>query len=335
MLSVLLGALLTTGIATADDTPPDCLEKWLAPQSWQRDVEGPVVALGASGGFDDTHLFAPCVVRINDRFLLWYCGSRGSVKERVFRLGLTASGDGRQFVKPDANPVFEFGDGRHSVLTPTILRNLDGRPQREDGKLRLWFSSTQFSGSGLHTLHETSSMDGVHWSAPSEALVKHVYAPTIIKDGEEYRMWYTDVASEPWVFRHASSRDGRTWRVTPDPVLVVDQPWERQRLFYPTVVQADGVYLMWYGSYWSAQPNKTALGFAASTDGLRWHKNLHNPVFRPEPKHSWESHYTTSQSIIRLDDGTWRIWYASRKAPPFVNKYFAIGTARWEGPKGE
>jgi predicted GH43/DUF377 family glycosyl hydrolase len=333
MLSALFCTLLTSGIAAADDTPPDRLEKWLTPQSWQRDVEGPVVELGTSGEFDDTHIFAPCVARIGDRFLLWYCGSRGTVKERVFNLGLTSSsGDGRHFVKSAANPVFEFGDGRHSVLTPTILRNLNGTPQREDGKLRIWFSSTHFAGGGPHTLHETSSTDGIRWSKPSAALLEHVYAPTILQDRDEYRMWYTDVSSDPWVFRHASSRDGRAWRVTPHPVLVIDQAWEQQRLFYPTVVKVDNVYLLWYGSYWSAQANKTALGFAASTDGLRWYKNPHNPIFKPEPKHPWESHYTTSQSIVRLTDGTWRIWYATRKAPPFVNKYFAIGTARWDGP---
>ena len=333
MVSALFCVLLTSGIAAADETPPHCLKTWLSPQSWQRDVEGPVVELGTFGEFDDTHIFAPCVALVDDRFLLWYCGSRGTVKERVFDLGLTTSGDGLHFVKSAANPVFKFGDGRNSVLTPTILRNLDGTPRREDGKLRLWFSSTHFSGpSGLHTLHETSSTDGIRWSEPSAALLEHVYAPTVIKDGDEYRMWYTDVAAEPWVFRHASSRDGRAWRVTPDPVLVIDQTWERQRLFYPTVVKVDNVYLLWYGSYWSARANKTALGFAASTDGLRWYKNPHNPVFKPEPKHPWESHYTTSQSIARLADGTWRIWYATRKAPPFVNKYFAIGTARWDRP---
>ena len=336
MVSALFCALLTSGIAVVDDAPPDCIEKWLTPQSWQRDVEGPVVELGTSGEFDDTHIFAPCAARIDGRFFLWYCGSRGTVKERVFDLGLTSSDDGRHFVKSDVNPVFEFGDGRHSVLTPTMLRNLDGTPQREGGKLRLWFSSTHFSGpSGLHTLHETSSTDGIRWSEPSAALLEHVYAPTVIKDGDEYRMWYTDVASAPWVFRHASSRDGRAWRVTPDPVLVIDQAWEQQNLFYPTVVKVDSVYLIWYGSYWSAQANKTALGFAASTDGLRWYKNPHNPVFTPEPKHLWESHYTTSQSLMRLADGTWRIWYATRKAPPFVNKYFAVGTARWDGPGSE
>jgi hypothetical protein len=33
-----------------------------------------------------------------------------------------------------------------------------------------------------------------------------------------------------------------------------------------------------------------------------------------------------------LPDGSFRYWYASRKAPPFLNLYFAINTARWTGP---
>ena len=42
--------------------------------------------------------------------------------------------------------------------------------------------------------------------------------------------------------------------------------------------------------------------------------------------------YTTSQSIVKLPDGSWRIWYAARQKPPFVHKYFAIGTARMSTP---
>jgi predicted GH43/DUF377 family glycosyl hydrolase len=163
-------------------------------------------------------------------------------------------------------------------------------------------------------------------------LLKHVYAPTVWKDGETYHLWYTDVSANPWCFRHAESRDGRAWTVEETPVLRTDQEWESGRLFYPTVRKVDGLYLMWYGSYWRQQPQKTALGFAVSRDGKQWTKSPHNPVLRPDPSRPWESHYTTSQSIVRLPDGTWRIWYASRKQPPFVNKYFALNTATWSGP---
>ncbi|MCA9100127.1 MAG: hypothetical protein KDA63_03195 [Planctomycetales bacterium] len=308
------------------------LQKWLGPQTWRRDVDGPVVSLGDEGDFDDTHIFAPCVALEDGRYRLWYSGSRGAVAERVFALGLATSDDGRRFNKHTDNPVFRVGDGRTSVLTATLLRDTTGRPIREDGRLRLWFSATDFAGGdGVHTLRETHSGDGVHWSAPSPPLLRDVYAPSVLRDDDAYRMWYTDVSEEPWKIRHATSDDGTHWSVDDAPVLVIDQPWEHGRLFYPAVVRADDAYLMWYGSYWSAESNKTAIGFAVSGDGRHWVKHPQNPVLRPDPARPWESHYTTSQSVIRLPDGRWRIWYATRKAPPFVNKYFAISTATWEG----
>jgi hypothetical protein len=79
-------------------------------------------------------------------------------------------------------------------------------------------------------------------------------------------------------------------------------------------------------------PMMTALGVAVSRDGSTWEKSAHNPVFGPDGLRDWESHYTTSQTVIQLPDGRWRIWYGARPAPPFDHKYFAIGTAVWDGP---
>jgi predicted GH43/DUF377 family glycosyl hydrolase len=161
-----------------------------------------------------------------------------------------------------------------------------------------------------------------------------VYAPTVIKENGTYRLWYSDVTAEPWCVRYAESADGVHWAPHESPVLELDQNWEHARLFYPTVVKADDLYLMWYGSYsqHGTEEMKTAVGFAVSRDGLDWEKNPNNPVFGPDPSRDWESHYTTSQSVLRLPDGAWRIWYASRTKPPFVHKYFAVGTASWPGP---
>jgi hypothetical protein len=38
---------------------------------------------------------------------------------------------------------------------------------------------------------------------------------------------------------------------------------------------------------------------------------------------------------MRMSDGSFRMWYASRKKPPFNNLYFALNTARWSGPRVE
>ncbi|MBN1291227.1 MAG: acetylxylan esterase, partial [Candidatus Latescibacteria bacterium] len=177
----------------------ETITHWMEPQKWVRDIDEPVISLGEKGEFDDMHIFAPCVAFENSRYIMWYCGSRGGVEQRVFKLGYAKSTDGIHFTKANFAPVYEFGDGKHSVLTPTLLRNSDGSVLRENGQLRMWFAAADLSQTGaLHTLHETTSGDGIHWSSPSPPYLDNVYAPTIIKEYGTYRMWYTDVSVEPW-----------------------------------------------------------------------------------------------------------------------------------------
>ena len=336
----LAGASVFSAPASAD-VPRD-LERWLGPQVWERDVDGPILSLGEAGDFDDTHIFAPMVARDEDRFLLWYCGSRGfahdlakqrTADERVFKLGLATSEDGKHFQRHAAGPVFALDDPRRSVLTPTVLRNPDGSVLREAGQMRMWFSSGTLGGGGrVHSIQETTSVDGVHWSRASPVQLERAYAPAVIKTEAGYEMWYTVPGSYPWLMNHAHSDDGRHWTVTEEPVLKVTQEWEHYLQIYPTVTKIDNVYLMWYASYLHENRETTAIGFAVSLDGVTWHKHPQNPVLRPDPERTWESHYVSSQSVIRMPDGSFRMWYASRKKPPFTNLHFALNTARWSGP---
>jgi predicted GH43/DUF377 family glycosyl hydrolase len=319
------------------------LERWLGPQVWQRDVGGPILSLGAAGDFDDTHLFAPMVARDEGRFLMWYCGSQGFAHdlakerkpdERVFKLGLATSNDGRRFERHKENPVFALDDPKRSVLTPTVLRSADGSVLREAGKMRMWFSSGTLGGGGRpQSIQETTSADGIRWSSPSPVQIERAYAPTVIKTEAGYEMWYTVPGSYPWLMNHARSDDGRQWTVTKEPVLKVTQQWEHFLQIYPTVMKIDNVYLMWYASYLTENRETTAIGFAVSLDGVSWHKHPQNPVLRPDPQRPWESHYVSSQCVMRMEDGSFRMWYASRKQPPFTNLYFALNTALWPGPR--
>jgi hypothetical protein len=334
VVSVTYAVVLLCGSSVLAADAPMELQRWLGPQVWNRDVEGPIVSLGDPGQFDDMHIFAPAVAQENGGFWMWYSGSRGSPGNRVFRLGLATGKDGKQFERHPDNPVLQFADGAHSVLTPALLRSPDGSVLREDGKLRMWFSSAMLGKSGLHTLHESQSSDGVHWDEPSPVLAENVYCPTVLKTGQTYQMWFSDVSRRPWVIRHAESKDGKQWMVTQRPALVLSQLWEGEVLVYPTVLKVDDAYLMWYGSYDHAvRRETTAIGFAVSLDGRTWQKHPSNPVLRPDKDRPWESNYVGSGCVMRLADGSFRYWYASRKAPPFLNLYFAINTARWAGPQ--
>lgn len=308
-------------------------------QGWAKQRTKPAIVLGEPGQFDDMHIFAPCAGKEEGRYYLWYPGSRGEVAKRVYRLGLATSENAVEFKKVPQSPVFSFGDGRHSIVTPTVLREADGTLIRENGKLRMWFSGQDLTKPGSQAaLYEVTGTSPSRWGKPSPPLLQNCYAPTILKDRDGYRMWFVDVSIQAWVIRHAWSKHGKEWDVTKEPVITVDLPWkEKERLVhYPTVIKVGGFYLMWYSSrYWwneNESWHKTAINFAVSEDGLTWHKHPDNPVLRPDPSLPWESCFNSSHCVVRMSDGTWRIWYGGRTEPPWVNQYFSICTATWMGP---
>ncbi len=77
---ILRAVFLLAAVGAVDDP-------WLRPQAWRRDSPAPCLPLGKPGEFDDMHLFAPCVAREEAGFRMWYCGSRGSVRDRDGGLG--------------------------------------------------------------------------------------------------------------------------------------------------------------------------------------------------------------------------------------------------------
>jgi hypothetical protein len=328
-----LAALASTSGA-AIGSPSKNVQDWMIPQDWKKQRTGPVVSLGRPGDFDDTHIFAPMVAKEKGRYFLWYPGSRGVVADRTYRLGLARSNDGVEFQKNATGPVLGFDDGLRSILTPTLLRDNDGTLIRENGKLRMWFTGVDLRGRG-HKLYEVKGDAADRWDQISQPLLDNCYAPTVLKEPGRYRMWYADVGQPHWLIRHAESEDGLKWRPTETASLVVSQAWEERLVLYPTVMKVDGLYVMWYSSYywWNGEDGhrKTAIGFAVSEDGIVWTKHPNNPVLRPDASLAWESYFNSSQCLIRTSDGRWRMYYAGRKDPPWTNKYFALCTATWEG----
>ena len=188
----------------------------------------------------------------------------GPPDNRFFRLGLATSKDGRSFVRHGDGAVMTLEPSTRSILTPSILRDANGAVLREDGRMRMWFTSAAaFRGDDrVHAIQDSTSTDGVKWSKPSPRQLLRAYAPSVIKTSDGYEMWYTRVSRYPWVMLHALSDDGHKWQLTKKPVLEISQPWEHFLQIYPNVMLVDGVYLMWYASYSTKDRVTTAIGFA-------------------------------------------------------------------------
>jgi hypothetical protein len=73
----------------------------------------------------------------------------------------------------------------------------------------------------------------------------------------------------------------------------------------------------------------------SALDGERWYKHPQNPVLRPDPQRPWESNYVGSGCVMRLPDGSFRYWYASRKAAAVFESVFCDQHGALVGPSSE
>ena len=203
--------------------------------------------------------------------------------------------------------------GKNLVLGGSLGTCFDVSVLREGGKYRMWFSWRPRRSIAL-----TESADGLAWSAPVIALGPNarsgweddVNRPTVLKKGDTYHMWYTGqrhaarAKGKSWI-GYATSADGKTWKRQSDkPVLSPEQTWEKRAVMCPHVLYdgKDKLYRMWYSAGEQFEPN--AIGYATSPDGLRWTRHDQNPIFRPDPKSTWEKDRVTGCQVVKQGD-----WY--------------------------
>jgi hypothetical protein len=105
---------------------------------------------------------------------------------------------------------------------------------------------------------------------------RHVIWPNVIynADSARYEMWFSATDGPPpsgWrPFRigFATSPDGISWTMHPDPVLEPDAgTWDESTVEGAAVIRENGQYKMWYEG-WSPPDEVSALGYATSPDGI-------------------------------------------------------------------
>jgi hypothetical protein len=114
---------------------------------WVKHPGNPVLDLGASGTWDDYHVYCPTVFFDGTKYQMWYSGHDGS----TLRICYATSTDGIAWVKHPDNPVLNLGASEtwddYQVYTPTVL--FDG------AKYQMWYSG--YDGSNLRIGYATST----------------------------------------------------------------------------------------------------------------------------------------------------------------------------------
>lgn len=204
----------------------------------------------------------------------------------------------------------------------------DNYTMRIDDHYRMYFSWRTH-----YAIAYTESADGIHWGerhivlSPRKNIPweEDVNRPTLLNRNGKLLMWYSAQTTSgfhqgKWVDQYldASLADsgtsviafaysddgGETWQRLDEPVLIPDQPWEKQSLMNPTVLwnSQQNQYQMWYcGGGWF-EPD--CIGYATSKDGIHWTKHANNPVFTANPDQIWERERVAGPSMMYEDD-----WY--------------------------
>ena len=140
----------------------------------------------------------------------------------------------------------------------------------------------------------------------------------MLKEGNEYRMWFNGGHDAGFRVGYATSPDGVVWtKYAGNPVLTAGPAgsWDEYHAGEPHLVYEQGLYKLWYMGKrfgdWLTTPED--MGYATSTDGITWTKHPGNPVMRADPN-SWEWPSVTNGHVLR-EAGQYHMWYTAGPWP--------------------
>jgi hypothetical protein len=134
-------------------------------------------------------------------------------------------------------------------------------------------------------------------------------APCVVRDGEQWRMWYVSFTGwdevhghpEPmYNVKYAESDDGVHWRRTE----IVCYDADAQAIGRPWVVRLEDRHGMWFSyrglvDYRTDPRTSYRVGYAESSDGLQWERKP-DPVGLDRSADGWDSVMLTYTSLLRV-----------------------------------
>ena len=271
-----------------------------------------VLDVGSPGTWDDARVGPDQILFENGVYRLWYTGWDGTTNLN-FQIGLASSTDGINWMRDSLDPVVPKGGtgdwDSAGTSQPSVIK--------EGDFYKMWYSG---GNSSLRGIGYAESPDGVHWTKHPGNPVLWQGSPgswdswsshwcSVIKDGAQYRMWYSGGASfTTHRIGYATSPDGINWtKYVGNPVLAPDHcgSWDDVQVWFPEVVKEGSTFHMWYAGY---DTNAVCrIGYAISEDGITWEVQECNPVLTVGGAGTWDDHGVLCATI--LPTKPWRMWY--------------------------
>jgi|GEM_PF-1423967 len=148
-----------------------------------------------------------------------------------------------------------------------------------------------------------------------------VFSPYVIKDGDEYMMWYSGNDGTNNRIGLATSSDGINWNKysgnncggTSGSGCVFDlgSGFDSTWVYTPSVLKDGSTYRMWYGG---RDGSNIEIGYATSTDGINWtRQNSGNAVLSQGAAGSWDDLDVSYPRVIK--EGTiYKMWFEGEQS---------------------
>jgi predicted GH43/DUF377 family glycosyl hydrolase len=150
---------------------------------------------------------------------------------------------------------------------------------------------------------------------------RHVFTPSVLynPDSTRYEMWFGASSGpdaqnnwNPIRIGFATSTDGLSWTKHAHPVLEPDAgTWDESYVDGARIIRENGQYKMWYVGSGPTHP-EGGIGYATSSDGINWKKDMfNNPLIEPDTV-SWEAggYDYCYIYVLPVQGGGYKMWYA-------------------------
>jgi hypothetical protein len=241
----------------------------------------PLLSFGQNGTFDDSGIMPTCVLRKEDKILMYYTGWNSRVTSPYgLGLGLAISEDnGDTFYKYSDGPILD-----RSITDPiftttcSVIRDID--------IFRMYYvSCTEWRNvkgrlEPQYLAKYAESSDGIHWIPSGRVCIDYKYdgeaicRPWAIKDCDRYKMWYSTRGSvdyrmnggQHYVIGYAESSDGLNWVRKDDLVGITTskEGWDSEMIEYCSILDCHGERYMFYNGNGFG---KSGFGYAVCESG--------------------------------------------------------------------
>lgn len=218
------------------------------------------------------------------------------------------------FIKHSGNPILPLGSsGEWDSESSGFVSVLS-----DGATYHMWY--TGVDQAETYRIGYATSSDGLTWNKDATNPVldvsnggafddQEVWAPTVLYDGSQYKMWYSGNFNAGGI-GYAFATNPTEWtRHGTAPVLARGGTgsWDQVSVFNPIVMYNGSLYQMWYSGR-SGQTGLWQTGYATSTDGITWEKHSNNPVLTVGAANEWDAAGAVAGSVLYVD-GEYQMWY--------------------------